>query len=120
MSGLGREVSATAIRQGGENIANLYLPDRVNHGRLVLERGVTVWTPLTYAFTQMFDALEVVRLTVIVMLLNEASIPISSWIARNAIPLRWSTGDLDADSNKVLIDRMEFGCSEVSRAGVVA
>lgn len=119
-SGMDRQVSSTAVRQGGENIANLYLPDRVDHGTLVLERGVTAWTPLTYAFSRMFDALEIPRLTVIVMLLNDVSVPMSSWVIRNAVPLRWSTGDLDANSNRVLIDRMELGCSRINRIGLVA
>jgi phage tail-like protein len=40
--------------------------------------------------------------------LDEAGIPISSWLFLNAYPVKWLTAALDADANAVVIETMEL------------
>lgn len=45
---------------------------------------------------------------VLVMLLNEKSIPLSSWLFKRAYPVKWTVSDLDANANAVVIDTLEL------------
>ncbi|WP_293067895.1 MULTISPECIES: phage tail protein [unclassified Moorena] len=45
---------------------------------------------------------------VLVILLNENTVPVSSWLFKRAYPVKWTTSDLDANANAVVIDTMEL------------
>lgn len=120
ISGLGRELKVSEQREGGENEGSLYLPDRVTHPTLVLERGVMVVTPLTLIFNEVLSSFDPQYIDLVIMLLNHHSLPICSWTVTNALPLSWHTGDLDAMSNTILINRLELAYSDMQWLGVKA
>jgi len=96
VSGLGRELSVTQHREGGENAKNLWLADRVEHGSLVLERGVMRRESTAWA-------------NVVIMLLDHNMLlPVTVWTISNAMPVSWRIGDMDASSNTVLINTLEL------------
>ncbi len=45
---------------------------------------------------------------VIVTLLSEIGVPLAAWMFIKAFPVRWSTADLDASADKLLIDTIEL------------
>ncbi|KGM29010.1 phage tail protein [Photorhabdus luminescens] len=120
ISGLSRELQTTQHSQGGENARNVWLAEKIQHGNLVLERGVMTVTPLTWVFDRVLRGEKAMYADVVIMLLNEHSIPVASWTLSNALPVRWSTGDLDANSNTVLVNTLELRYQDMRWLGVKA
>ncbi len=117
ISGLNRELETSAYREGGENISNLHFPERITHGSLVLERGVMDLTPLTWVFNDAMGGFNIRHATVVIMLLNHASAPVCSWTLTRALPVKWHTSDLDANSNAVLINTLELAYEDMRWLG---
>ncbi|AMS13813.1 phage tail protein [Pseudomonas chlororaphis] len=120
ITGLGRELQVSEHRGGGENEKSLYLPDRIKHPPLVLERGVMVVTPLTMIFNEVLSNFDPQYVDLVIMLLNQNSLPVCTWTVTDALPVNWQTGDLDATSNTVLINRLELAYSDMQWLGVKA
>ncbi|MCC8458077.1 phage tail protein [Photorhabdus aegyptia] len=120
ISGLSRELQTTQHSQGGENARNVWLAEKIQHGNLILERGVMTVTPLTWVFDRVLRGEKAVYADVVIMLLNEHSVPVASWTLSNALPVRWSTGDLDANSNTVLVNVLELRYQDMRWLGVKA
>ncbi|MCW7549165.1 phage tail protein [Photorhabdus sp. APURE] len=118
ISGLSRELQTTQHSQGGENARNTWLAEKIQHGSLVLERGVMTVTPLTLVFDRVLRGEKAVYADVVIMLLNEHSLPVASWTLSNALPVRWSTGDFDANSNTVLVNSLELRYQDMRWLGV--
>lgn len=119
ISGLGRELQMTTLQEGGNNLGSVYLPERVQHGSLVLERGVMPVTPVTMMFDQVLGQFREKYLNVVILLLDGRGQPASGWTLTNALPVKWQTGELDASGSAVLIDTLELAYHELHWAGRV-
>lgn len=120
ISGLSRELNVTEQREGGQNASSYYFAEKINHGSLVLERGVMTLTPLTVVFDQVLSGNRVMYADVVILLLNHLSIPVSSWTLSNALPVRWQVGDLDASTSTILINTLELRYQDMRWLGVKA
>ncbi|OCQ54021.1 T4-like virus tail tube protein gp19 [Photorhabdus australis subsp. thailandensis] len=120
ISGLSRELQTTQHSQGGENARNVWLAEKIQHGSLMLERGVMTITPLTLVFDRVLRGEKAVYADVVIMLLNENALPVASWTVSNALPVRWSTSDFDANSNTVLVSSLELRYQDMRWLGVKA
>ncbi|UZM16227.1 phage tail protein [Pseudomonas kielensis] len=121
ISGLGKGVLGFSPHtQGGVNANNLYLPERVSHPPLVLERGVMVLTPLSLAFDSVLSGMDTAYVDAVIMLLNHQSLPVCTWTVTDALPVKWQTGDLDAASNAPLINRIELVYRDIQWMGAKA
>ena len=80
----------------------------IEHDNLVLERGLVVGSPLVIEFNVAMSLFKFSPSNVLVTLLNDASIPIASWLFMKAYPVKWSVSDLDATANSVVIETMEL------------
>jgi len=108
VSGLGASVQTEAVREGGQNLYTQLLPKNIQHDNLVLERGMVVGSPLVIEFNAAMSLFKFKPSNVLVTLLDHTRIPIASWLCVKAYPLKWSVSDLDANSNSVVIERMEL------------
>lgn len=108
VSGIGSSISTSTLNEGGQNLYSHKLPERVQYENLVLERGLAVGSPLVVEFNAAMSLFKFVPSNVLVSLLDEAGIPISSWLFTNAYPVKWTVSSLDADSNAVVIETMEL------------
>ncbi|MCF7696883.1 phage tail protein [Mycetohabitans sp. B2] len=120
ISGLSRELQISSRHEGGDNIGNVHLPERVVHGNLILERGVMTLTPLTWTFNDVLSEFKSRYANVVVLLMNHVDVPVCSWTFTQALPVRWQTGDLDATSNTVLINTLELAYREMHWLGAKA
>jgi len=118
ISGLSRELTVSSYREGGENAANLYFPESVHHGSLVMERGVTNVTPLTFLFDSVLGTGDPVYVDAVIMLLDNNMLPVTTWTTSNALPVRWQVGDLDANSNTFLINTFELRYQDMRLLGI--
>ncbi|NJN17073.1 MAG: phage tail protein [Oscillochloris sp.] len=108
VAGLSTTIETQNVEEGGQNLYVQQLPQRVQHGNLVLERGMTVGSPLVIEFNLAMSLFTFKPSNVLVTLLDNTRIPIASWLCIKAFPLKWSVSDLDATSNTVVIETMEL------------
>jgi len=108
VSGIGSTISTRTVNEGGQNLYSQKLPERVQYENLVLERGLAVGSPLVIEFNVAMSLFQFSPSNVLVSLLDEAGIPVSSWLFLNAYPVKWTVSSLDADSNTVVIETMEL------------
>ncbi len=108
VSGLETTVSTTTVEEGGQNLYSQPLPEKVQHEKLVLERGLVVGSPLVIEFNAAMSLFKFAPSNVLVTLFDNTRIPIASWLFMKAYPVKWSVSDLDATANEVVIEQMEL------------
>ncbi|MEQ2024530.1 phage tail protein [Xenorhabdus szentirmaii] len=120
ISGLTRQIEVQSFREGGNNIGSRYLPQGVSFGNLTFERGVMTVSPLTGVFDYIISGFKtsVLSLSVDIMLMSSRGLPMATWSVSQALPVRVSIGDFDANSGNVLIDSMEITCQRIEWLGV--
>ncbi len=108
VSGLKKELAVEEFKEGGENRFSHRLPAPAKYSNLVLKRGVLFNSKL---IDWCFDAIDNFVFTPIDMtitLLNENHQPLLAWDFIKAYPLKWSTSDLKAQDNSILIETLEL------------
>lgn len=115
VSGLSSEVTTETVDEGGQNLFTHKLPNKISYGNLTLERGMVIGSPLGLEFNVAMSAFKFYPCNVIVMLLNEESLPIAGWLFFKAYPVKWSVSDLDATSNQIVIETMELAYTRFQR-----
>jgi len=108
VSGLSAEVSLVTHEEGGENLYSHRIPDRVDYGNLVLERGLVTGSPLNVEFDVVLSQFKFFPSNVIVAVHGEEGVPRAAWMFIKAFPVKWSTSDLDASEDSVVIDTLEL------------
>jgi phage tail-like protein len=108
VSGLAAEITTTSVGEGGQNLYTHKLPERVNYGNLVLERGFVVGSALHLEFNAAMSLFKFAPSNVLVTLLGESRAPLAAWLFLKAYPVKWATADLDANQTGVLIDTLEL------------
>lgn len=108
VSGLSGEVSIEPLKEGGQNLYTHRLPQRVDYGNLVLQRGLVVGSPLNIEFNVALSAFKFAPSNVMVTLFGDEQVPLAAWMFSKAYPVKWSTSDLDAGENALVIDTMEL------------
>lgn len=106
--GLSATVKTTPLQEGGQNLYTQQLPNSIEYGNLILERGMVVGSPLNVEFNAAMTLFKFAPSNVMVTLFDEAKTPISAWFFTNAYPVKWSTSDLDATQKNLLIDTLEL------------
>jgi phage tail-like protein len=95
-------------KEGGQRLFTHRLPDAIEYGNLILERGLVVGSPLNVEFEVAFSQLKFLPSNVLVTLLDDDKTPLAGWMFIKAFPVRWSTSDLDAQATELVIDTMEL------------
>ena len=109
VKGLSATVRTAPVVEGGENLYTQQLPVGVEYGNLVLERGMVLGSPLLdIDFQGAMTLFRFATCNVLVTLFNASRLPVSAWLFSRAYPVRWSTSDLDASEQKLLIDTLEL------------
>lgn len=113
MSCSGLEVTRETkeVEEGGINDYVHVLPGRLKHRRLTLKRGIIttsfMWEWLHWG---MHD-ISVLKMPIVIMLYSVDGFPRRIWAVTDAYPVKWSAGDLKADSNEVAMESVEFAHS---------
>jgi len=116
VSGFRASMSPQTVEEGGENLFVHRLPGRINYENLVLERGLmTTPSLLNLEFQEAMSLFRFNTGNVLVMLMNESEVPVSSWFFYKTYPVSWSTSDLNANENQVVIDTLELAYTRYQR-----
>ncbi|MDR5761456.1 phage tail protein [Caballeronia sp. LZ035] len=106
VKGMQREVKHESFREGGVNDYEHKLITQVSYPSVVLERGLALDDLWNWA--QAAADGEVTRKTIRIRLQNEAGEKAWAWQLDYAIPVKWSSSDLDATSPQVVMESLEI------------
>jgi phage tail-like protein len=108
VSGLSVRVELSGEESEGTNKSKRALPERVKYENLSLKRGLPLFSTLRMEVHKSLDQFRFSPRNVLVSILDENALPMSSWMFSEAFPVKWSISELDADSNAVLIEELEL------------
>ncbi len=118
VSGIGSTIRIRTVEEGGQNLYSHRLPEKVQYENLILERGLAVGSLLAAEFNVAMSQFQFSPCNVLVSLLDETGIVISSWLFMKAYPVKWKITDLDADQNQVVIETMELAYQRMQPTGI--
>lgn len=124
VSGLSLEIETEELREGGENRFVYKLPKRAKYPNLVLKRGMLRNTALLDWLNSAMNTFFIVAVydfkpaDLVISLLDENSEPVAVWNIVQAYPLKWSTSDLRATDNSVMIETIELAYQYFERQNV--
>jgi phage tail-like protein len=107
VSGLEREVQVEDFREGGLNDFTHKLAGVTKYPNLTLKRGLADPTDL-WAWHQDVVNGKIERRQVTLVLINTAGEDTWRWVFEGAYPVKWSGASLNATSNAVLVESLEF------------
>jgi phage tail-like protein len=108
VSGLSAEIGTEEVAEGGENRFIQKYPTRAKYPDLVLKRGLLVNSEIIKWIQQCVQDLVIAPKNIDIKLLNEEHQPLLTWHIVNAYPTKWAVSDLNASSNAVVIESLQF------------
>ncbi|SDJ22251.1 conserved hypothetical phage tail region protein [Paraburkholderia steynii] len=106
VKGIAREVRHESYREGGVNEYEHKLVTQVTYSSVVFERGLALDDLWKWALATADG--DVTRRTVRVRLQDEAGVRAWAWQIEHAIPVKWSSSDLDANASQVVMETLEL------------
>ena len=106
VKGLSREVRHESYREGGVNEYEHKLLTQVTYPVVVLERGLALDDLWKWALAAADG--DVTRRTIRVRLQDEATNRAWAWQIEHALPVKWSSSDLDANASQVVMETLEL------------
>ncbi len=105
VQGLSSEFNTQDVQEG---VTMNHLSSGVKYDNLILKRGMATGSLISDYFEEALSKLSFRPANVLVTLLDSDAQPQISWLFQEASPKKWSISDLDADSNKLMIETLEF------------
>lgn len=106
VKGISREVRHESFREGGVNDYEHKLLTQVTYPVVVFERGLAFDDLWKWALAAADG--DVTRRTVRVCLQDEQGGRAWAWQIEHAVPVKWSTSDLDANTSQVVMETLEL------------
>jgi phage tail-like protein len=106
VTGLTVDVELDTYKEGGENRFVHRLPGRNRYSDLVLKRGMTLVSGVTAWCLDSIENFNYKPTNMLISLLNEDHLPVSSWYIANAIPIKYSISDFNAEQGQIVIESM--------------
>ncbi len=120
VTGLSTEIETESVKEGGVNEFTHLLPKQVKHGNLSLKRAMNPISSSDVSWIK--EVLEgdfsvpIIPRDIVVNLLGSEGTPIYTWTCTNAYPVKWQIGNLDSQSNTILIETIEFAYTTLKRS----
>ena len=106
VKGLSREIRHESYREGGVNEYEHKLLTQVTYPVVVFERGLAFDDLWKWALAAADGV--VTRRTIRVRLQDEGNGRAWAWQIEHAVPVKWSSADLDANASQVVIESLEL------------
>ena len=106
VTGLTVDVDLDTYKEGGENRFVHRLPGRNRYSDLVLKRGMTLVSGVTAWCLDSIENFNYQPTNMLISLLNEDHLPVSSWYIANAIPIKYSISEFNAEQGQIVIESM--------------
>ena len=108
VSGLSKEMTTEEFSEGGENRFVYRFPKGTKYPNLVLKRGLKVDSKIVDWVRDAIDHFDFSPVTLSISLLNPDGNPLIAWTFVKCWPLKWSTSDLKAQENSIVIETLEL------------
>lgn len=108
VSGLGATLELSGEADEGTNSSKRALPEKIKYANLQLKRGLPLFSTLRMEVHKSFSEFRFSPRNVLVCILDENSLPVSSWLFSEAFPVKWSLSELSAESNSVIVEELEL------------
>jgi len=105
VKGLAREIRHESYREGGVNEYEHKLLTQVTYPVVIFERGLALDDLWKWALAAADG--DVTRKTIRVRLQDEGDNRAWAWQVEHALPVKWSSSDLDANSSQVVMETLE-------------
>ena len=121
VNGLTMEIETEEIKDGANPTLAYKFPKKVKYPNLILKRGMLVGSGLISFFNDAVNSyfnvfnFDSSTCDITISLLNEADNPLVTWTVYNAFPVKWTTSDLKAAGNEVVIESIEFSYQRFKR-----
>lgn len=106
VNGLTMDVNLDTYNEGGENRFVHRLPGRTRYSDLTLKRGMTLVSGVTAWCLDAIENFNFQPTNMLISLLNEQHLPVSSWYVVNAIPIKYELAGFNAEQSQVVIESM--------------
>lgn len=114
MSGLEREVQTEDFREGGRNNYTHKLATVTKYQNLSLRRGIADASELWQWHQDVVNG-KIERRRITVVLLDQLQKEKWRWVFADAYPVKWSGSELNATSNEVFVESVEFAHNGIER-----
>lgn len=104
VSGLSVSVDTETYNEGGENRFVHRLPGRTSYTDLTLKRGMTLVSGITAWCIDAIENFNYKPTNLLISLLNEDHLPVSSWYVANAYPIKYDIAGLNAENGQIVIE----------------
>lgn len=109
VTGLDRQIEPIEYREGSSlEFSKVKMPGMHKFSNLTLKRGSIAGDNDFYKWVNTINLTIVERRDIIISLLNEAHVPVMTWKAKNAFPVKVQASDLKSDGNEVAIETLEI------------
>lgn len=108
VSGLSVELATEEVPEGGEHRFTQKFPTRAKYPELLLKRGLFVSSQILGWIRRCIEDLDIQPKDIDVTLLDEEHQPLMTWHVVNAFPTKWAVSDLNASSNAVVVESLQF------------
>jgi len=114
VSGLEREVQTEDFREGGRNNYTHKLATVTKYQNLSLRRGIADASELWQWHQDVVNG-KIERRRITVVLLDQLQKEKWRWVFADAYPVKWSGSELNATSNEVFVESVEFAHNGIER-----
>ncbi|MGC2237430.1 MAG: phage tail protein [Pyrinomonadaceae bacterium] len=108
VSGLSVSVELSGGGSEGTNASKRALPERLKYENLTLKRGLPLFSTLRMEVHKSLSQFKFSPRNVLVSILDENALPLSSWMFSEAFPVKWSLSELNANSNDIIVEELEL------------
>lgn len=118
VGGLSKEMTTEEFIEGGENRFLYHFPKGTKYPNLVLKRGMKPKSDVIKWVKDAIDDFDFQPATISVILLNNEHNPLVKWEFLKAFPVKWSSSDLKAQENAVVIETLELNYQYYTQSSV--
>ena len=106
VTGFSSQVDVLEYAEGGQNTFVHRLPTRTKQGNITLKRGVITSDTALVDWYQK-TVVQAQPVTLVITLKDTTDAPIRTWNFRNAYPIKWTGGDMNAGGTEFLTESLE-------------
>lgn len=111
VSGLNVSTTPIEYREGSDKeYTTLKMPGLRKYGNITLKRGSMATDNGFFAWFNTINNNTVTRRDIKIMLLNEKHEAVITWNVKNAFPMKYDGGSLNAAKGEVVIESVELAC----------
>ncbi|MEO0583380.1 MAG: phage tail protein [Bacteroidota bacterium] len=114
VSGLEMTLETKPFKEGGSQ-HTYFLPVKTKFKHLVLKRGFYKDSELIQWCKDTFQSYKIDLKDVTIKLLDEKGIPIATWTAINAYPVKWNMSNFNSNKNEIAIETLELAFETLIR-----